>query len=266
MTLEEDRIFDERTGKMDVLVACGTGVVRVAASERRVGRFGMAHPCTARGVATAGGRVAVATDEDVLRDEFERTGFGPAAAVGFTAGGLVAGDGGGRVARLADDGGAWEEVGTVGAVRAIDGSLVAAGDGVYRVDDGDSDVGVDYAGLDDVRDVSGHGVPLAATGDGLYALGNGWMDELPGAFDAVSVGASGRAAAAGDGGVFVREAGGSEWTESDLPLDERVVALTHEQSTTVAVTDEGTLLLRGEGDEWWTQPLGLRDVAGVAVR
>jgi len=260
MTLEEDRVFDDQTGKVDVLVACDAGVVSVAASGDRVGRFGMEHRSLARDVAGGGDRVAVATDEDVLGDGFEPAGFGPAVAVGFDGDRVVAAGEDGRVARR-DAGDEWTDLGRVEEVRGIDGSLVAAADGVYRIE-GDE---LRHAGLTDVRDVSARGVPLAATGDGLYKLGNGWMDVLPGAFDAVSVAADGRALAAGPGGVVARERTGGDWVESPVPVDERVVAVAHAPGVAVAVTEAGTLLL-DDGDGWRSRALGLRDVSAVAVR
>jgi hypothetical protein len=261
MTLEEDRVFDDQTGKVDVLVACGTGVVSVAASGDRVGRFGLEHRCDARDVAASGDRLAVATDEDVLGDGFEPTGFGPAVAVAVDADRVVAAGEDGRVARRDAETGEWTDLGRVEGARAIDGSLVAAADGVYRIE-GDE---LRPAGLSDVRDVSARGVPLAATGDGLYKLGNGWMDVLPDAFDAVSVAADGRALAAGERGVVARERAGGDWTDSPVSVDERVVGVAHAPGVAVAVTADGTLLL-DDGDGWRSRALGLRDVAAVAAR
>ena len=276
MTLEEDRVYDDQTGKVDVLVACDAGVVSVAVSGDRVGRFGMVHRSVARDVATAGDRLAVATDEDVLDDEFEPTGFGPAVAVAVDDDRVVAAGEDGRVARRDAGDEEWTDLGRVEEVRGIDGSLVAAADGVYRIE-GDE---LRHAGLTDVRDVSARGVPLAATGDGLYKLGNGWMDVLPGAFDAVSVAADGRALAAGERGVVARGRADGDWVDSPVPVDERVVGVAHAPGVAVAVTEAGTLLLddgegrrpsgsrtqSDDGEGWRSRALGLRDVSAVAVR
>jgi hypothetical protein len=274
MTLEEDRVFDDQAGKVDVLVACDAGVVSVAVSGDRVGRFGMEHRSVVRDVATDGDRLAVATDEDVLGDEFEPTGFGPAVAVAVDDDRVVAAGENGRVARRDAGDEKWTELGRVEEVRAIDGSLVAAADGVSRIE-GDE---LRHAGLTDVRDVSARRVPLAATGDGLYKLGNGWMDDLPDAFDSVSVAADGRALAAGERGVVARGHADGDWVDSPVPVDERVVGVAHAPGVAVAVTEAGTLLLDdGEGrrpsdsrtqsaDGWRSRALGLRDVSAVAVR
>lgn len=191
--LAEDRVYDERAGRQLVFAGTGMGVAVVETSGDTIGRFRLVEDCEARDLAGAGGWVAVATPEDVLAcgvadggaDEWVRTGFGPAVAVGFDQGDLLAAapDGAlGRVIDVAADPGDWLMVADVdGEVRALDGPLVGASDGVYRfTPDGIFDVG-----LADVRDVSA-APPLAATGDGLFRLGNGWLRELDGAVDIVA--------------------------------------------------------------------------------
>ncbi|MFB6092760.1 MAG: hypothetical protein ABEK02_07100 [Haloquadratum sp.] len=291
-TIDEKRVYTDTTGTETVYLATGLGVVAVAVSDDLVGEFGIAHRCAARDVATAGPLVAVATDEAVLladRTEsaaadadggstviaaealsFSETGFGPATAVGFDDGALVAGDGDGRVARLAEptadaaDGrvagaDAWTGLGTAGAVRAIDGGLVAAADGVYRL--GSSSLA--HAGLDDARDVAAE--PLVATGSGLYRLGNGWMDVLDGAVDAVDA-AGERAQAVRDGRLYVRVGGAArEWREEALPVDEPVAAVAHGVEAAYAVTDAGTVAVRLPDDEWRYRGIGVRDVVAAAV-
>ncbi|MFC6990014.1 hypothetical protein ACFQJD_17280 [Haloplanus sp. GCM10025708] len=244
-------------------MATELGVVAVSVSDDLVGEFGVDHRCVARDVACADGYVAVAAEEDVLLGtDYGETGFGPATAVGF-GDGLLAGDDDGRVARYGD--GDWRTLGRVGAVRAVDGPLVAAADGVYRVR---GDELVD-AGLDDVRDVAGAGVPLAATGAALYRLGNGWMDVLAGDFHAVSVGGERahvgdeRAHAATTEALYARETT-DEWTRVDVPVDERVVDVAY-ATAICAITADGTLLLDA-GDGWRTRALGVRGVGGLAVR
>ncbi|MDS0297482.1 hypothetical protein NDI76_01835 [Halogeometricum sp. S1BR25-6] len=285
-TIDEKRVYTDNTGTETVFVATGAGVVAVSVSDDLVGGFGIAHRCTARDVAAGGGTLAVATDEDVFRADltaagddgvnadadgggteaaealaFEAAGFGPAAAVGFGDGSLLAGDDEGRVARFdggeSGENGEWTDLGRVGGVRAADGPLVAAADGVYRIGDG-----LSHVGLDDARDVAGS-EPLAATGAGLYKLGNGWMDVLSGEFDAVSVD-GGRAHAAGDGDLYARGDGG-EWSRVPLPVAGDVAAVTHGRDATYAVTDAGTFLVRLPGEEWRHQILGLRDVAAAVA-
>lgn len=279
-TIDEKRVYSDKSGKLEILVATEIGVVVVDVSADRIGGFGIEHRCTAYGVAVGEGTVAVATDEDVLvGTDFATTGFGPAAAVGFDGDALFAANEAGWFARYdgevdadaadaadaetgdeaipanADE---WTEFGTVEDVRAIDGPLVAAADGVYRIDDG----GVNHAGLDDARDVAGHGTPLVATGDGLYTLGNGWMEVLDGPFRAVASDGE-RAHAVSSTELYAREAG--EWSTVDLPTDEPVVDVAYGEGVVFAVTEAGTFLLDA-GDGWRSQALGLHGVAELAVR
>jgi hypothetical protein len=264
LSLDEKRVYSAQEGCEELLVATELGVVVVSVSDDLVGEFGIDHQCDARDVACADGYVAVATADDVLLGtDYGETGFGAATAVGF-GDGLLAGDDAGRVARYSDEGDSpeWRTLGHVGAVRAIDGPLVAAADGVYRVQ---GDELVD-AGLDDVRDVAGGGVPLAATSEALYRLGNGWMDVLAGDFHVVSAADSAgdaRTHAATAATLYARETT-DEWVAIDVPVEERVVDVAY-ATATAAVTDAGTLLLDA-GDGWRTRALGVRGVGGLAVR
>jgi hypothetical protein len=269
-TIDEKRVYDDRTGAETVLVASERGVVVASLSADRVGEFRLDHRGVARDVAAAGDRRAVATDEDVLAGGYDPTGFGPAVAVGFDGDDLLAAGPDGRIARLDDD---WTTLGHVESPRAVDGGMVAAADGVWTVDDDLRNVG-----LGDVRDVHGRGMPLAATDDGLYRLGNGWMDELDGAFGVVSADsperrsagsrtqsgddADDRAHAVGAAGTFEREAVG-EWHAVETPADPVDVAYT--DAATVAVTEGGTLLADA-GDGWRRRELGVGGVAALAVR
>ena len=289
-TIDEKRVYDAKTGTTRALIASSIGVVRVEVSDDIVGEFGIEHRCTARDLATGGGALAVATDEDVLvgawdddaagdgegvpETDFEALNLGPAAAVGFVDDGrlLVARDDG-TVVRGAPGAGTgaddWTAVGELDGVRAIDGDFVAAESGVYRAGDDD----LTHVGLDDARDVTAAGTPLAATGAGLFRLGNGWLDERDGEFRAVSAARKStpsddrptlpRAHAAGEGGLLAREDGG-EWRDVDLPVSGDVAALARGEDGAYAVTGEGTFLL-SVGDGWNHQLLGLRGARAVAA-
>lgn len=258
--IEEKRVFGDRAGGNELLVACALGLLSVDVSADRVGRFGVTHRCHPADVAAGGGRVAVATDEDVLfrardGDEFEPTGFGPAAVVGFDDDAPVAASPDGRLARLDPDetDHGWTDLGRLdGEVRAIDGRLVATGDGVYRLP------GLDYAGLDDVRDVAAAG-PLAATGDGLYALGNGWMGELEGAFRVAAAGDRAHAATA----EAFYERGSSSWREVALPTAAPPVDVAYGE-VPYGITANGAVLAAGEAG-WRAHPLGVDDAVACAV-
>jgi hypothetical protein len=257
LTIDEKRVYADRTGATAVLVAADQGLVVASLSADLVGEFGLDYRAAVRDAAATGNRRVVATDEDVLVGDYDPTDFGPAVAVGFDHGGapLAAGPEG-RIARL--DGG-WTTLGTVAAPRAIDGGMIAAADGVYTVADGLRNVG-----LSAVADVHGRGMPLAATDAGLYRLGNGWMDEHGGAVAAVAAAdADDRAVAVGDAGVLVREAVG-EWVPAETPASDVVdVAVT--EAATVAVTADGTLLADA-GDGWRTRALGVTGVSRLAVQ
>jgi len=271
ITLEEKRVYAAGSGRTEAFVACGVGLARVAVSDGLVGEFGLTWRGDARDVAAVGGHLAVATDEDVrlangTADEepaLEPTGFGPATAVGISDGSGGVGDGGGgvvaagegRVARL--DGEEWTTLCELGDVRAVDGDLLAAGSGVHRLDG-------THVGLDSARDVASAGLPLAATVDGLYYLGNGWMDAHDGDFRVV--GSDGeRAHAATDEALHERAGAPDDWIPVDLPVDDRVVDVAHAE-TTYAVTAEGTLLAYDPAESAWRdRSLGLADARAVDV-
>jgi hypothetical protein len=283
-TIDEKRVYTDESGTETVYLASGLGVVSVSVSDDLIGEFGVAHRCRARDVATAGPYVAAATDEDVLvcdrraaadgRSEsdsgFSATGFGPATAVGFRDGALLAGDDDGRVGRAGFDleavadgtpaDAAWTALGTVGAVRAIDGDFVAAADGAHQI--GDS--GLRPVGLDDARDVDGE--PLVAAESGLYKLGNGWMDVAPGPATAVDA-ADGRGLAVCDGDLYARRADAGEWTAADPPFDAdaTVAAVTLGAEAAYAVTAGGRLAVRVPEEGWRDRNLGVGEVAAAAV-
>ena len=275
--MEEDRIYADRLGKSDVFVATEMGVAVVSVSNDRIGQFSLDHRCLAHDVAATGGRLLVATDEDVLLVEdatdrsYETTGFGPAVAVGFPDGPVAAGPDG-RVARYHEEREEWERVGTVGDVRAIDGDLLAAGDGVYRVGEN-----LEHVGLDDARDISTAGTPLAATGDGLYRLGPGWTRDIDGVFTVVAGAAanenpatdSDRAHAATDETLYERVEGA--WKVSPVPADDPLVDVGYvADGGVVAVTAAGQMLIdpvaaKDGATGWRSRSLGLPGLSALAV-
>lgn len=288
-SIEEKRVFGDQEGAITAYVASANGVVRVRVAGDTVGEFGLCERCTARGVAATRRRVAVATDEDVrvvaLETEldagatgdvpvaggdetFVETGFGPAVAVGFDGEELLAAGPDGRIARLPAEADEWTilESGPDTAVRAIDGDLIGTDRGVYRVYDG----GLDHVGLTDVRDLSAAGVPLAATGNGLYKLGNGWMNALEGAFETVAAdprsrrGRLERAHAVSGDELYEYETDGEWATREGVPDgDDRIVGFGY-GDTVYAVTERG-MFLSAIDDGWRTRTLGVMDVTGVAI-
>ncbi|MDF9747314.1 HVO_0234 family beta-propeller protein [Natrinema salsiterrestre] len=279
-SIEEKRVYGDRGGAITVYIASGIGVVRVRVAGDAVGEFGLCERCDARDVAATRGGVAVATDEDVrlldlpdgagvdepADETFVGTDFGPAVAVGNDDGELIAAGPDGRVAARPAGTDEWttleDEVGR--AVRAIDGDLVGTDGGVYRVHDG----GLDHAGLTDVRDVSAAGVPLAATADGLYKLGNGWMEIREGAFDVVAAdprtepGRLERAHAVADRILYEYDATDDEWQKGSRSSD-RIVGVDYGE-TVYAVTAGGVFRTATDGT-WRKRALGVTDVTGIAV-
>ncbi|AQL42520.1 hypothetical protein BV210_07255 [Halorientalis sp. IM1011] len=256
ISLDEKRVYGEKTGTTELYVAAELGVAVVAVSADIVGEFSLAHRCTARDVAAGPDFLAVATDENVLVSAdggYEPTDFGPAVAVGFDDGDLLAAGPDGRVARRAGED--WTTLGTVEDVRAIDGDLVGAADGVYRVGDG-----LDHVGLTEAWDVATGGTPLAATGEGLYYLGPGWAKAMDGEFTAVASDPDGGLAATADA-LYAGE--GEDWCECEIPTEESVVALA-QGTGNYAVSERGTVLVDA-GDGWRSRALGLPGVSGVAV-
>jgi len=287
ISIDEKRVYAGSAGRTDAYVATGTGIVRVSLSADKIGAFDMVARDPARGVAVLArdeptDLVAAATPDGLsvaavgenpafaLVDDDPAVAVGPAGGRdGSRDGSLLVAREDGAVERVAfADGGtavaSTTPLGTVADPRAVDGALVAAADGVYRVAGG----GLTDVGLDDARDVAGSGMPLAATGAGLYWLGNGWMTAREGAADAVAADGDGHAMAVVEGELFVHSGAGEwgdvTWEPTDLPVDETAVALGYGPGVSVAVTDAGTLCVDA-GDGWRHQVIGVRDVEGVAL-
>jgi hypothetical protein len=264
--ITEKRVHDDDTGATEVIVAAGIGVVSVSVSAGRVGRFGVTHRCSPRDLAAGEGRLAVATDRDVLvrEDEgFVATGFGPAVAVGTRTGAILAADADGTIARL-KHGDTWTGLGAVDTgVLAIDGSLLATGGGVYRIRGEGGDATLKPAGLETANDVAARG-PYVATEEGLYALGNGWTEAIKGEFVSVTATSRERACTAGcgdrsGGTVYDRDEAG--WQAVDLSTDRSVVDVAL-GTRAYAVTENGTLFA---GPEWRSRSLGVDGVVGITV-
>ncbi|MDZ7702305.1 MAG: hypothetical protein U5J98_09730 [Halobacteriales archaeon] len=264
--LAEKRVYDGRTGDRTLVVAAASGLVTVRVADGRVGEFGLARDCAPSDLERAidpHDRLVVATDEDVLLadpadvERLEGIGFGPSTAVTFLDGEPLAAGPDGRLARYADA--SWDPIGELPApATALDGALVGTAEGVLRLVDG----ALRPAGLAEVRDVGrAAGMPLVATADGLYELGNGWLDALDGAFDLVAGAPDGRAHAAGAGGCYARRDGG--WERLELPVDDAVVAAAYGPRTYL-LTAAGDLLVDGEAG-WRRHPLGLSGVVAAAV-
>ena len=263
-SIDEKRVYGTTTAATQLLVASEVGVVAVSVSDDIVGEFGIDHACTATDLATNGGALAVATDEDVLVGDYEPTDHGPAAAVGVETTGngsrVVAVAPDGTVSRLPADATDWRELGSVAEPRAADGALVATADGVVRV----TADGVETVGLDAVTDVIARPVPYAATNNGLYRLGNGWQSVREGAFTAVGTGASGDSVVAATDEVLwhhTRTDGEDEWTRHD---QSGVAAVTVTADLLAGVTSDGTVRVT-VGDGWRSRTLGVPGVGAVVT-
>jgi len=289
ISIDEKRVYAGSAGHTDAYVATGSGIVRVSLSADKVGAFDMVARESARDVAVLAREpgpdlVAAATPEGLSvaavgeDSAFASVDDDPAVAVGPASGdgSLLIARASGSIERVAFADGVSREasrtrLGSVAEPRAVDGALVAAAAGVYRVADGgigDGGGEIEDSGLNDARDVAGAEMPLAATGAGLYWLGNGWMTVRDGTADAVATDGDGHAMAVVDGNLFVHsgaeEWGTETWEPSDLPVDEEVVALGYGPGVSVAVTAAGTLCVDA-GDGWRHQVIGVRDVSGVAL-
>lgn len=256
ISLDEKRVYADRTATESLLVGTDRGLASVAVSGDKIGEFALLTTTEVRDVAVHDGTVAVADLEDVRvgnADGFAETGFGDATAVGYDDGTLIAAGPEGRVA--AHDGDEWSARGMAPEARRADGPLLATVEGVYRVTDDD----VTYSGLDDARDVAATG-PWAATADGLYRLGNGWLDEREGDATAVDARADHVAAVVDD---TLYEYDGDDWTDREVPLSD-VAAVAYSAGALYAVDVESTVAVDA-GDGWRTRTIGLPGVSSVVV-
>ena len=254
ISLAEKRVYADSGGATTAFVASDVGLVRVSVSDDIVGEFSLERRGPTTAVASDGARLAIGTPEDVLvadGSEFHETGFGPATALGYHNGLIAAGNG--RLARYEEDE-SWTTLAEIGAVRAIDGPMVAAESGIHRLDG-------THVGLDDAYDVTTAGTPLAATDAGLFYLANGWMNALDGSFTAVS-GDENRAHAATGGDIVARSAE-NEWRSVELPTNGEITAITHGDGV-YAVTETGEFLAT-VGDGWRHRSIGVMGVSGLAV-
>jgi hypothetical protein len=278
IALDEKRIYGETRQTTDVYVASGVGLAHITVSGDQAGRISLDQRGTITDVAGGGGRLLVATPEDVLvgtDDGLAGTDFGPAVAVGVAADALVAAGPDGDVALLAGD--EWTAVGSVDDPRALDGRYLAAADGVYRVADDDgvyrvADDDIVSLGLDDVRDVAADtaaGGPYAATGDRLYGrTADEWVVDRDGTAEAVAAGGGHAHVVAGN---LLFERDGEGWRECSLPVESRVADVAYGEGV-YAVTVDGTFLVEADPDTtpdgrggWRHRSLGVPDVTAIAV-
>lgn len=263
-TLTEKRVFGDRSGSTAVFLATELGLVAVEVSGEQIGEFSLRYRDTVADVAVADDVVAIATDSGVhtatINDDdrsFTRIAHADAVAIAADLDGFLVAGPDGSVCRVGFDGGI-DTIGHTEGVRAIDPPLVAAADGVYRIEDA-SLTGV---GLSDVRDVVGRGVPFAATASGLYTLGNGWMKDVDGSFELVAGDGHESGHAVGADGLFAYS--GHAWEPIDSPVAEPIVALAHGAGLLVAVTSAGRLCVDA-GDGWRHQLLGVTEARSIAI-
>ncbi len=280
-TLTEKRVFGAKTGVTDVFVATDTGVAAVTVSADQIGAFGLIHRGATTAVAATASRLVVGTGDGLLAADIDAAGrtanvSDPAfeSIGGDTVGSVTAVDIGPKAMLVADTDGVvfrrkhgssddqpppWQQLGATGGIRDVDAGLLAASDGVYRVDNG-----LTNTGLSDVRAVTGVGQPFAATDDGLFRLGNGWQSITDGAFRAVAADGHGHAHAVGEAGLLVRSADNGAWTTTAPPVETPLVDLAADRGIVAGVTDNGTLCITA-GDGWRQQRLGLPGARGVAI-
>lgn len=262
--IDEKRVYDGDERDTTVYVAASTGVVAVSVVAERVGGFELAVRCTARDVASGPAGVAVATEDAVLLaptgSEFVATGFGAADAVAVHGDDVIAASDDGDVARYRD--GSWRDLGAVTAVANADGDLLATADGVYRA----LEDSLRHSGLAHATDVAASGVPLATTEDGLFQLGNGWMEVADGDFRFVASdpgaasGALGRAHAGTPDVLYAHHDG--DWTRT-TELERPIVDVAY-ADTVYAVSADGRFVAEAP-DGWRHRELGVTGVTAATA-
>lgn len=256
--LAEDRIYSGGANETLLFLACDQGLVQVRVSGDRVGEFGLETRADARDVAVDDDRVLLGTAEACLvgpdASKLHDTGLGPTQAVGLTADGWVVGGTDGDV--HSGSGTGTEYLGQLDDIQAIDPPLIATSDGVFLLED------LSQAGLEHVWDVASEPVPRAAAGNGLYRLGNGWIEEKAGTATSVASRGTGECAAVIDGALHCLDEEG--WSRSPVSLAEPIADILLGPAIYVITTD-GTLLVDA-GSGWRSRALGISDVRGMALR
>ncbi len=262
ISLDEKRVYDTTQSETAIYVASELGVIRVTVAGDQIGRRSLEARCTARDVAGQDGQLLVATDSGVFAGStsgLEATGFGPAVAVGFDQGTPLAATPDGHLHQLSGD--EWVSLAALPTVRAIDDGLVATAAGVFVVENGGTNLG-----LDDVNDVAAAG-PFAATPAGLFARPEQWELCVPEPM--AVVGAAGEGAHAAGDDFWVRESDG-DWAMAETATDSPIVDVAYGPRP-YAITANGTLLIEsaqkdaGPGDEWTAWSLGVGETRSLAV-
>lgn len=164
----------------------------------------------------------------------------------------------------------WQTLGSVDDPASIDGDLLAAESGVFRL--GSSIETLGLSGVTDVaRDSTGSEL-LAATRDGLYCCSNGEAD-----WEQLTTDEYHRVLSVEDGYLTVTDEGtvrrvtGDGWTRIEGLEDEPIVDIAQGESL-YAVTEAGDLFMAAEPDQttdgydgWRSQPVGVRGVVGIAL-
>lgn len=270
-SIEEKRVYADRSGATHAYVASGTGVVRVQIAGDAVGEFSLLVRCEARDLAASedGHLLAVATAEDVVVCRLESgdrsdtdplevaaTGFGPAVAVGIDGDELLAAGPDGRLAR------------TSGVLRegSDDGPNRNSSD--VSNDDSTQEAEVerleaanwewDSLPTDPIDEVRSIDRDLVGTDDGVYRVRDAHLDHA-GLRDVHDVSAAGIPLAAATDGLYklgngwmavLEGAGAFDRVEADATAEFGALERAH------AVAGE-TLFELGSDDEW--RPVTLPD-------